>query len=64
MWVLKEQNGLVSVEAKNSVLSRWAPIRADGASGATGYQGTIDPVAGFVLWEKVSGKEKEVLSQG
>jgi len=26
----------------------WAPTRADGASGATGYRGSIDPVAGFV----------------
>ena len=33
----KEQNRLVLVEAKNSVLYVWAPIRADGASGATGY---------------------------
>ena len=33
----KEHNRPVSVEAKNSVLRIWAPIRADGASGATGY---------------------------
>ncbi len=61
MWVndvAKEQNGPVPVEAKNSVLLRWAPIRADGANGATGYKGSIDPVAGFVLWKRTStGKE-------
>ena len=37
------------VEAKNSVPYIWAPIRADGANGATGYEGPIGPVAGFVL---------------
>ena len=33
----KELNRLVQVEARKSVLQIWAPIRADGASGATGY---------------------------
>ena len=65
MWELKEQNRPVLVEAKNSVLLRWAPIRADGASGATGYQGSIDPGAGFVLGKGDGGvKEKEVMRRG
>ena len=33
----EKQNRLTLVEAKNSVLQLWAPMGADGASGATGY---------------------------
>jgi hypothetical protein len=57
---LKEQNRPFLVEAKNSVPYIWAPIRADGASGATGYRGSIDPGAGFVLGKGKSSRRKEV----
>ena len=54
------------VEAKKSVPYIWAPIRADGASGATGYyKGLLDlKVASFVLWERESKHRKEGISQG
>jgi hypothetical protein len=44
---------LAYVEAENSVLLRWVP-GADGASGATGYEGSIE-----ILWPVfVFGKGK------
>ena len=58
----KKQNRLVQVEARKSVLRIWAPIRADGANGATGYS---IKVAGFVLGEaKARGAEEGFLTQG
>ena len=46
------------VEAKNSVLHIWAPIRADGASGATGYQGPL------VLWPVLFVRKGERRGKG
>jgi len=63
----KKQNRPVMVEAKNSVLYIWAPTRADGASGATGYfLGSIDPkVAGFVsLGKGRASRGREVIRRG
>jgi hypothetical protein len=62
---LREQNRLVQVEARNSVLQIWAPTRADGASGATGYLrvNTDSKVAGFVLG-RVSGERKVSYGEG
>ena len=37
------------IEAKNFVSYRWAPDETKGASGATGYEGPVGPVAGFVF---------------
>ena len=52
---------VVFVEARNSVLDIWAPpIRADGASGATGYKGSLNPVAGLFLEKGKARKGEEV----
>jgi len=48
-----QYKGNSEVETKNFVLNRWVPKGTNGVSGATGYQGSYDPVAGFPL-----GKEE------
>ena len=51
-----------NVEAKNSVPQMWVP-GADGASGATGYEGSLldPPLAGFVV---VPGEREASTGEG
>ena len=68
--LFKEQNRLVRVEARNSVLQGWAPIRADGASGATGYLRVDSPggsrfcLLGKRKRERESEKDDEAGGEG
>jgi hypothetical protein len=59
----RREQQLAYVEAVNSVLLKWVP-GADGASGATGYEGSIDPMAGFCFLGKGSERQgKGVMSR-
>jgi hypothetical protein len=60
--VLKEQNRPILVEAKNSVPYIWAPLRADGASGAPGYLLRVNRPKGgrFCFWKRESEQAEEV----
>jgi hypothetical protein len=59
--VCSREQQLADVEAKNSVSYRWVP-ETWGASGTTGYVGSLEILRPVLFWERESGNvAKEVM---